>query len=52
MITTFANPFDALLSLQRELESRFASDWLEGATTSRGPFLPSTSFNRATTSWH
>src|SRR5438874_10787664 len=40
MITTFADPFDALLSLQRELESRFASDWLEGTTTSRGPFPP------------
>jgi HSP20 family protein len=40
MITTFADPFDALLSLQRELESRFASDWLEDTTTSRGPFPP------------
>jgi HSP20 family protein len=40
MITAFADPFDALLSLQRELESRFASDWLEGTTTSRGPFPP------------
>jgi hypothetical protein len=28
MITTFADPFDALFSLQRELEARFASDWL------------------------
>jgi HSP20 family protein len=40
MITTFADPFDALLSLQRELELRLASDWLEGTTTSRGPFPP------------
>jgi HSP20 family protein len=40
MITTFADPFDALLSLQRELEARFASDWLHDLTTSRGPFPP------------
>ena len=40
MITTFADPFDALLSLQRELEARFASDWLSDMTASRGPFPP------------
>jgi len=40
MITTFADPFDALLGLQRELEARFASDWLHDLTTSRGPFPP------------
>ena len=40
MITTFADPFDALLSLQRELEARFASAWLQDMTTSRGPFPP------------
>jgi HSP20 family protein len=40
MITAFANPFDALLSLQRELDARFASDWLSDTTTSRGPFPP------------
>ncbi|TMJ88911.1 MAG: Hsp20/alpha crystallin family protein [Alphaproteobacteria bacterium] len=40
MITAFADPFDALLSLQRELEARFASDWLHDMTTSRGPFPP------------
>jgi HSP20 family protein len=40
MITTFANPFDALLSLQRELEARLASDWLHDLTTSSGPFPP------------
>ena len=40
MITTFADPFHALLSLQRDLESRFASDWLQDTTTSRGPFPP------------
>jgi HSP20 family protein len=40
MITTFADPFDALFSLQRELEARLASDWLHDLTTSRGPFPP------------
>jgi HSP20 family protein len=40
MITAFADPFDALLSLQRELDARFASDWLSDMTTSRGPFPP------------
>jgi HSP20 family protein len=40
MITAFTDPFDALLSLQREVESRFASDWLGDTTTSRGPFPP------------
>jgi HSP20 family molecular chaperone IbpA len=28
------------ISLQRELEARFASDWLSDLTTSRGPFPP------------
>jgi HSP20 family protein len=40
MITTFADPFDALFSLQLELEARLASDWLHDLTTSRGPFPP------------
>ncbi len=40
VITAFADPFDALLNLQRELEARLASDWLEDLATSRGPFPP------------
>jgi HSP20 family protein len=40
MITACADPFDALLNLQRSLEARLASDWLEQQTTSRGPFPP------------
>jgi HSP20 family protein len=40
MITSFTDPFDALFGLQRALESRLASDWLQDATTSRGPFPP------------
>ena len=40
MITTFADPFDALLSLQRALEAQLTSDWLQDSTTSRGAFPP------------
>jgi HSP20 family protein len=40
MITAFADPFDALLTLQRELEARLASGWLQDLTTSRGPYPP------------
>jgi HSP20 family protein len=34
------DPFDALLAMQRGLEARSSSDWLEDATTSRGPYPP------------
>ncbi len=40
MITTFADPFDALFNLQRALEGRLESDWLSDQTTSEGPFPP------------
>jgi HSP20 family protein len=40
MVTAFLDPFDALLNLQRELDARLASDWLQDLTTSRGPFPP------------
>jgi HSP20 family protein len=40
MITTFADPFDALLKLQRALDASSESDWLQDQTTSRGPFPP------------
>jgi HSP20 family protein len=40
MVTPFADPFDALLSLQRELDARLTSDWLEDSTASRGAFPP------------
>ena len=36
MITTFGDPFDALLNLQKALEAHLTSDWLEDLTTSRG----------------
>jgi HSP20 family protein len=40
MITAFTDPFDALLSLQQELDARLASGWLSDMTASRGPFPP------------
>jgi HSP20 family protein len=40
MITMFADPFDALVNLQRALDARQASEWLRDETTSRGPFPP------------
>ncbi len=40
MITTFADPFDALFNLQRALEGRLESGWLSDQTTSEGPFPP------------
>ena len=40
MITAFADPFDTLLNLQRDLEARVASNWLRDQTASQGPFPP------------
>ena len=40
MITAFADPFDVLFNLQRALEGRLMSDWLEDQTASQGPFPP------------
>lgn len=40
MIQRYPDPFDALFRLQRELESRHASDWLEDATSGMGIYPP------------
>ena len=40
MITAFADPFDTLFNLQRALDARTESDWLQNQTTSQGPFPP------------
>jgi HSP20 family protein len=40
MVIRFGDPFDALLDLQRALEARLESGWLQDFTTSRGPFPP------------
>jgi HSP20 family protein len=40
MMTTLVNPFDTLLRLQRELEARLESDWLEDTISGIGAFPP------------
>ena len=40
MIAGLADPFDALLRLQRELEGRRSSEWFEDATSGRGAYPP------------
>src|SRR6202012_1219315 len=40
MVTTFVDPFEVLFNLQRALEARLASDWLQDQTASQGPFPP------------
>jgi HSP20 family protein len=40
MVTRFADPFDALLNLQRALDARVESDWLQGQTAGQGPVPP------------
>lgn len=37
---TFSDPFDILFRLQRELDARRASDWLEDTTSGMGAFPP------------
>ncbi len=40
MIRGFADPIDALFRLQRELEGRRASDWLDDTTSGTGAYPP------------
>ncbi|SRR5579883_2720212 len=40
MMTSFGDPFNTLLNLQRALEAQIASNWLQDQTTSQGPFPP------------
>jgi HSP20 family protein len=49
MITAFADTFDTLFNLQRALEARIASDWLEDRTASQGPFPPINVFQQGDT---
>jgi HSP20 family protein len=46
MSMMYSDPFDLLLSLQRALEERRASDWLRDATTSMGSFPPINIFQK------
>jgi HSP20 family protein len=47
MITEFVDPFEALFNLQRALDARLASDWLDEQTTSQGPFPPINVFQQS-----
>ena len=40
MIAGLPDPFDALLRLQRELEGRRTSEWLEDTTSGSGAYPP------------
>jgi HSP20 family protein len=40
MATMYADPFDTLFNLQRALDARIASDWLQDQTAAQGPFPP------------
>jgi HSP20 family protein len=40
MVRRFADPFDALFQLQRDVDARLASDWLESSTAGSGAFPP------------
>jgi HSP20 family protein len=40
MLPPFADPFAAILALQRALESRLASDWMGGSTAGIGAYPP------------
>lgn len=41
-----ADPFDALLKLQQDLDAKFASNWFGQGTTSRGPYPAINVFQR------
>jgi HSP20 family protein len=40
MMTALADPFDTLFNLQRALDARSASGWLQDRTAGAGPFPP------------
>jgi HSP20 family protein len=48
MAVSFADPFDALVRLQRALDQRLDSDWLEDVTTGTGAFPPINVFQQGT----
>jgi HSP20 family protein len=48
MAVSFADPFDALHRLQRALDQRLDSSWLEEVTTGTGAFPPINVFQQGT----
>jgi len=47
MTTAFIDPFEALFNLQRALDARLTSDWLQNQTTSEGSFPPINVFRQS-----
>jgi HSP20 family protein len=46
MIASFSDPFEALFTLQRALDSRIASDWMGRGTAAIGSFPPINIFQK------
>jgi HSP20 family protein len=46
MTSRFSDPFEALFALQRELDSRLASDWMGSGTGGMGSYPPINIFQR------
>ncbi len=46
MIRSYGDPISAMLALQRELEKRFASDWMGGGTAAIGSYPPVNMFQQ------
>jgi HSP20 family protein len=46
MLTSFSDPFETLLALQRALDSRIASDWMGRGTAAIGSFPPINIFQK------
>jgi HSP20 family protein len=40
MVMRFSDPFEALIALQKRLDARLASDWLENSTGNIGAYPP------------
>jgi HSP20 family protein len=46
MFVSFSDPFEALLTLQRALDARIASDWMGRGTAAIGSFPPINMFQK------
>ena len=46
MFASFSDPFEALLTLQRAMDARIASDWMERGTAASGSFPPINIFQK------
>jgi HSP20 family protein len=46
MISSFSDPFEALLAMQRALDARLESDWMERGTAGMGAYPPINIFQK------